>query len=148
MVSMIEELTRAEIEEFLGRQVIGRVGCHLDGLTYVVPVIFAWSEGCAYAYTVEGQKIRMMRGNPGVCFEVDEYLPGGSWRSVIVQGVYEELEGEGAAKALSLLAARFAGRPAGSGRDSAPPRGEGRTPVAFRVRAGDITGRKVDRATP
>jgi hypothetical protein len=143
---MIEELTRDEIEEFLAHQVIGRIGCHVDGLTYVVPVIFAWSEDCAYVYTVEGQKVRMMRANPRVCFEVDEYLPGGSWRSVIVQGAYEELEGEEAAKTLGLLSARFANRQGGQGGQTERPRGEGRTSVAFRVRAGEITGRKVDRS--
>lgn len=37
----------------------------------------------------------MMRANPNVCFEVDEYdeAGNGSWRSVIAEGVLEELEG-------------------------------------------------------
>lgn len=128
---------------------IGRVGCHLDGLTYVVPVIFAWSDGSVYVYTVEGQKVRMMRTNPDVCFEVDEYLPSGSWRSVIIQGLYEELAGEQAAETLRLLADRFAARQGSASKNAEPgserPRGDGRTPVAFRIRAGDVTGRKVDR---
>lgn len=125
---------------------IGRVGCHVDGLTYVVPVIFAWNDGSIYVYTVEGQKVRMMRTNPDVCFEVDEYLPGGSWRSVIVQGRYEELEGEEAAETLRLLSAQFASRQqTATGGSAERPRGEGRTPVAFRIRAGAVTGRKVDR---
>jgi nitroimidazol reductase NimA-like FMN-containing flavoprotein (pyridoxamine 5'-phosphate oxidase superfamily) len=148
---MIEELTPDEIEEFLDQQVIGRVGCHVDGLTYVVPVIFAWSDGSAYVYTVEGQKVRMMRANPDVCFEVDEYRAGGSWRSVIIEGQYEELAGEDAAETLRLLSGRFAGRTSSaSGRSEGErgperPRGEGRSPVAFRIKAGEVTGRKVDR---
>lgn len=124
---------------------IGRVGCHVDGLTYVVPVIFAWNDGSVYVYTVEGQKVRMMRTNPDVCFEVDEYLPGGSWRSVIVQGRYEELAGEDAAETLRLLSARFASRQSVTDGAAGRPRGEGQTPVAFRIRAGAVTGRKVDR---
>jgi nitroimidazol reductase NimA-like FMN-containing flavoprotein (pyridoxamine 5'-phosphate oxidase superfamily) len=143
---MIEELTEAEIDAFLDEQVIGRIGCHVDGLTYVVPVIFAWSEGCVYVYTVEGQKVRMMRQNPDVCFEADAYLPGGSWRSVIIQGRYEELDGDDAAETLRLLAARFAARSStGERRGGDAPRGDGRAAVALRIRAGEVTGRKVDR---
>ncbi len=136
---MIVELDRAEIDDLLHSQVVGRVGCHADGLTYVVPVIYAYDGEAFYVYTVEGRKVRMMRASPRVCFEVDEYERG-SWRSAIVQGRYEELDGPGAERALSLLASRFAGR-AGSGRR---PRAEG-VPVAFRILIDEITGRAVRR---
>jgi nitroimidazol reductase NimA-like FMN-containing flavoprotein (pyridoxamine 5'-phosphate oxidase superfamily) len=133
-----------EAEGFLREQFVGRVGCHSRGRTYVVPVIYIWHEGCAYVYSVEGQKVEMMRENPSVCFEVDQYNRGGGWKSVIVQGTYEELGGEGAALALRLLTERFS-RPAPDGGEPVQrPRGEGRAPVAFRIRAGDVTGRKVD----
>ena len=127
----------------MSRQTVGRVGCHLDGLTYVVPVIFAWEAGAAYVYSTEGQKIAMMRANQRVCFEVDEYEPSGGWHSVIVQGVYEELVGDDAAKTLRLLTERMAPSSRRSGDDGR--RGEGRVPVAFRIRSEEVTGRKVDR---
>jgi nitroimidazol reductase NimA-like FMN-containing flavoprotein (pyridoxamine 5'-phosphate oxidase superfamily) len=134
-----------EAEEFLRAQFVGRLGCHARGKTYVVPVIYAWHGGCAYVYSIEGQKVQMMRENPSVCFEVDQYYPGGGWKSVIVQGTYEELDGEGAAVALRLLSERFS-RPLGAGGGEVQrPRGEGRVPVAFRIKAGVITGRKVER---
>jgi nitroimidazol reductase NimA-like FMN-containing flavoprotein (pyridoxamine 5'-phosphate oxidase superfamily) len=144
---VIEDMAPEEVEELLHDQVVGRVGCHADGTTYVVPVIFAWSEGCVYVYSVEGQKVEMMRANPAVCFEVDEYSPGGGWRSVIIQGLYEELDEEGAAHALTLLSGRFA-RPAGvaEGEMAQRPRAEGRVPVAFRVKASELTGRRVRRS--
>ena len=137
-------MTPAEIDAFMRQQVVGRVGCYLDGRIYVVPVIYAWDGSCAYVYSVEGQKVAMMRANPAVCFEVDEYLSGGGWRSVIIQGAYEELSGDDAGLTLSLLADRFARR-SGNGQR---PRGEGRVPVAFRIRASDVTGRKVERSLP
>ncbi|HXV33537.1 MAG TPA: pyridoxamine 5'-phosphate oxidase family protein [Gaiellaceae bacterium] len=135
---MISELEREQIDDLLSTQVVGRVGCHADGLTYVVPVIYAYDGAAFYVYTVEGQKVRMMRANPLVCFEVDEY-EAGSWRSAIVQGRYEELDAEGAERALRLLAARFPPSPAGR-----RPRAEG-TPVAFRIVVDEITGRAVRR---
>jgi hypothetical protein len=143
---VIKEMTSAEIDAFMREQVVGRVGCYVDGRIYVVPVIYAWDGNCAYVYSVEGQKVTMMRANSAVCFEVDEYLSGGGWRSVIIQGAYEELSGDDAGLTLRLLGERFARRPGnGSGQR---PRGEGRVPVAFRIRASEITGRKVERSLP
>ena len=139
-------MDEVEVDEFMHRRVVGRVGCHLDGLTYVVPVIFAWEAGSAYVYSTEGQKVAMMRGNPRVCFEVDEYEAGGGWRSVIVQGAYEELVGHDAAVALQLLTDRLA-TPSRNTNDQSQ-RGEGKVPVAFRVRAETVTGRKVVRPSP
>jgi hypothetical protein len=135
---VIAELSRAEIDDLLRAQVVGRIGCHADGLTYVVPVIYAYDGEAFYVYTVEGRKVRMMRANPRVCFEVDEY-EAGSWRSAIVQGRYEELDEAGSERALALLAARF---PASG--NSRRPRAEG-MPVAFRILIEEITGRAVRR---
>lgn len=137
---MISELDRTEIDSFLDRQKVGRVGCHANGQTYVVPVIYVRDGEFFYVQSIEGRKIEMMRTNPEVCFEVDEYLEGGSWRSVIVDGVYEELEGARAEAALALLVQRFAGRTRAAGE-----RGSGRKPIAFRIRATNITGRAVER---
>jgi len=137
---MIEDLSREETEEFLRSQVVGRVGCHTDGLTYVVPVIYVWEDECVYVQSIEGRKIDMMRANPEVCFEVDEYDPDtGSWRSAIVEGTYEELEGTLAEKALALMVDRFQRK-----RDANAPRST-YAPVAFRVKARTVTGRRVER---
>ena len=134
---MIEELTRTEVDELLSEHVVGRIGCHADGLTYVVPVIYAYDGEAVYVASVEGQKIRMMRANAEVCFEVDEYERG-TWRSVVAQARYEELAGSGAERALELLAARFAG----SGTRRRPATG-GRATVCFRLVLGETTGRAV-----
>ena len=135
---VIAELDRAEVDDLLHAQVVGRIGCHADGETYVVPVIYAYDGEAFYVYTVEGRKVRMMRASPQVCFEVDEYERG-RWRSAIAQGRYEELDAEGAERALALLAARFP--PAGGDRR---PRAEG-APVAFRIVIDELTGRAVSR---
>lgn len=136
---MIVDLESAEIDDLLQSQVVGRIGCHADGLTYVVPVIYAYDGAAFYAYSLEGRKIRMMRANPRVCFEVDEYDGRGSWRSAIAQGTFEELAGPEAERALALLTERVAER-GGERR----PRGEGPA-VAFRIRIDEITGRAVRR---
>lgn len=137
----MRELTRAEIDELLAEQVVGRLGCHADGLTYVVPVIYAYDGACIHVASIEGQKVRMMRENPAVCFEVDEYSAPGNWRSAIVQGAFEESGADDAARSLALLAERFAG--GGGARPQRKPETSGRTPVCFRIRVREATGRAV-----
>lgn len=142
--TVIDELSQAEIEDLLRAQVVGRIGCHADGLTYVVPVIYAYDAGALYVASVEGQKTRMLRRNPRLCFEVDEYDGAGSWRSAIVHGDYEELDREGSERALELLAERFER----GGEEGASRRrhdaGSTRT-VCFRVRIREVTGRAARR---
>jgi uncharacterized protein len=137
------ELTRAEIEEFLRGQRIARLGCHADGATYVVPLIYAYENGEVVAVTTEGRKTAMLRENPRVCVEVDEYDADGrgSWRSVIAYGTYEELAGHAVESALSLLRERFA-RAAGR---AAEPRALGENVVVLRVTLDEMSGRTVDR---
>ena len=138
----IQELSREEIDSFLHEQRIARLGCHADGLTYVVPVIYAYDGESVYSVTTEGQKVAMMRESPRVCVEVDEYDADGrgSWRSVIAYGGYEELDGEDVQTALGLLRGRF-GRAATT--EAPRPLGEG--VVAFRIRLDELAGRSVTR---
>ena len=138
----MHELTRAEVDELLRKQVVGRVGCHAEGVTYVVPVIYAYDGDCIHVASIEGKKVRMMRANPAVCFEVDEYRAPGNWRSAIVHGAYEESDEAEAARSLALLAERFAG---GSGalRAARRPEASGRATVCFRIRVREATGRAV-----
>lgn len=88
---MLGELTTTQIENLLHSQRIGRIGCHSDGLTYVVPITFAYDGTYIYGHTKEGMKIDMMRKNPNVCLEVDSMENMSNWRSVIAWGEFEEL---------------------------------------------------------
>jgi nitroimidazol reductase NimA-like FMN-containing flavoprotein (pyridoxamine 5'-phosphate oxidase superfamily) len=136
------ELSRAEAEELLDGELVGRIGCHGDGLTYVVPVTYAYVDGAVWVMSTEGRKVTMMRANPQVCFEVDRYDGPGNWRSVVAQGRYEELDGEGLEVARELLIARVSRGASGGGpRPSRPA--SGRPVVAFRIRLEEITGRAV-----
>jgi nitroimidazol reductase NimA-like FMN-containing flavoprotein (pyridoxamine 5'-phosphate oxidase superfamily) len=137
------ELSRGEIEEFLRGQRIARLGCHAGGTTYVVPLIYAYEDGAVVAVTTEGRKTAMLRENPLVCVEIDEYDTDGkgSWRSVIAHGTYEELGDDSMEPALVLLRERFA-RTAGR---AVEPRPLGPNVVVLRIRLEEISGRAVER---
>jgi nitroimidazol reductase NimA-like FMN-containing flavoprotein (pyridoxamine 5'-phosphate oxidase superfamily) len=137
------ELSRAEIDEFLRGQRIARLGCHAHGVTYVVPLIYAYENGSVVAVTTEGRKTAMVRENPRVCVEVDEYDGDGrgSWRSVIAGGTCEELTGDAVEPALALLRERFAraaGRPAERRRLEPGV-------VVLRIALDEVSGRAVER---
>ena len=89
---MLGSLSKTQIDHVLDSQVIGRIGCHADGKTFVVPVTYAYDGDYIYAHSKEGVKIKMMRKNPKVCFEVDIMDNMANWRSVILWGEYEELK--------------------------------------------------------
>ena len=84
-------LSQNEIEEVLHTQIVGRIGCHAEGVTYIVPISYAYDGENIFAHTLEGMKITMMRKNPDVCFEVDTMLNLASWQSVVSWGRFEEL---------------------------------------------------------
>lgn len=139
---MSRELSREEVDALLREQLVGRVGCHADGVTYVVPVIYAYDGECIHVASIEGQKVRMMRENPAVCFEVDEYSGPGVWRSAVLQGDYEEAAAEEVPQTLALLAERFS-RGGGAGRPARKPESGGRATVCFRIRVREAAGRAV-----
>lgn len=145
---MIEELGPSQIERLLHEQVIGRIGCHALNRTYVVPITYAYIDGAVVSHTGNGLKVRMMRMNPSVCFEVDDLRRLPRWSSVIAFGRYEELQGQVADDALAHLVARLeVSSPASA---QMPSQGAGvhepvsraqRTDVVFRIVLDEKTGR-------
>jgi nitroimidazol reductase NimA-like FMN-containing flavoprotein (pyridoxamine 5'-phosphate oxidase superfamily) len=104
---MFEKMDSVEIEQLLQQQVVGRIGCHANGLTYVVPVSYAYDGNSIYCHTFEGMKVDMMRKNPQVCFEVDSTKNLANWQSVIAWGTFQELsEGPNRGEAIKMLRER------------------------------------------
>ena len=89
---MLGILQNTEIEEVLKSGLVGRIGCHADGETYIVPISYGYDGQYLYCHTHEGKKTAMMRKNPQICFQVDEMKDMANWKSVLVQGSYEEIK--------------------------------------------------------
>jgi nitroimidazol reductase NimA-like FMN-containing flavoprotein (pyridoxamine 5'-phosphate oxidase superfamily) len=140
---MVGELNRSEVEDVLRAHVIGRLGCHAFGRTYVVPITYAYDGRYVYAHSDEGMKLHMMRENPHVCFEVDHMDDLANWRSVIAWGTFEEVRApHERAEALDLLIDRIAPHlhdtPPGS---SAHPHAGMKDAVLYRIALETKTGR-------
>jgi uncharacterized protein len=91
---MLGELSEKQIEALLMNQVTGRLGCHANGITYVVPINYVYRSPDIFAHAAEGKKIKMMRKNPHVCFQVDDIKSVFRWQSVIAWGEYHEITDE------------------------------------------------------
>ena len=89
---MLGQLNNKQIEHLIYSLIVGRLGCHADAKTYVVPITYAYDGTYIYGHTKEGLKIEMMRKNPKVCFEVEAIENMSNWRSVIAWGEFEELK--------------------------------------------------------
>lgn len=96
-------LPAEEMIRVLESQRLGHLGCSAGDDIYVVPISYAYEDGALYSHSPEGQKIRMMRGNPNVCVQVERVEGPFAWQSVIAWGTYEELRGEAAAFGMRLL---------------------------------------------
>lgn len=149
----IHELTTAECEEWLGRTTIGRLGCARDNQPYIVPISFYFDRPgrCLYSFATVGQKIDWMRGNPRVCVEVDEITDPFHWTTVLVTGRYDEVvetSGGGGPRerALGLFQPHADWWLPGAGRLASG--GERFTPVVYRIKIDQLSGRRADRPHP
>jgi nitroimidazol reductase NimA-like FMN-containing flavoprotein (pyridoxamine 5'-phosphate oxidase superfamily) len=142
---MLGKMSAEETDQLLLRGTIGRLGCAADGRVYVVPITYAYDGECVVGHSADGLKVRTMRANPSVCFEVEEIVDLAHWASVVAHGRYEELHGTDEERAEALLRSRF-GSTATSQTALRHPRFHGvAQPVSrttlFRVRLTEKTGR-------
>lgn len=96
-MGVIHVLPPDDIEELLRTALVGRIACCAHGIAgsderpYVVPLAYGYDGDAVYAHSGPGRKILLMRAQPLVSFEVDRAEAPDRWRSVIADGIYEEL---------------------------------------------------------
>ena len=141
---IIVEMDRTGCLALLDAARMGRLGCARDGQPYVVPITFTRDGGYLYGFSLVGQKVSWMRDNPKVCVQLDEFTGTRAWKSVVVQGRYEELPDRIGWKtqrdhAWSLLSRHVDWWEPGG----LKPAGEAPTPHLFyRISIDELTGRE------
>ena len=103
---MLGRLNDTQINNILSSQAVGRLACTDGKKPYIVPVTYTYDGKYIYGQTNEGTKLKMLRKNPNVYFEVDIMMDMRNWQSVIVYGKFEELKNEQAKKARDILFGR------------------------------------------
>lgn len=88
---IITTMDRAGCMTLLQAARLGRLACVGNGQPYVVPITYAADGESLYSFSLLGQKIEWMRQDPRVCVQVDDLDGERGWRSVVVNGRYEEL---------------------------------------------------------
>jgi uncharacterized protein len=146
---MIGPLTTQQSEYILLTNNVGRIGCYANSKVLIIPVTYVYSGKYIYGRSWEGTKIRMMRKNPQVCFQVDSIDNLANWRSVVAWGTFEELKTESAQNVvIRLFQERMApltmGETVNITREFADPPHvvqKKRKPILYRIALTEITGR-------
>jgi len=147
---MRRNLELTEQTELLSNNYIGHLGYNLGGTPHVLPITYYFDEGSnsIISYSGEGHKITAMRKNPTVALVVDEIESIHNWKSVLVHGTFEEIQGIDAKHYLHMfsdgvksilnrtveLKARFISE------FSSKIHADGH-PVVFRINIDEITGK-------
>lgn len=100
---MIGSLSELEMKNLLTSQAVGRIACAEKEKPYIVPVTYTYDGKYIYGQSNEGTKLKILRKNPAICFEVDTMIDMRNWKSVVVFGEFEELKDEAATIARNLL---------------------------------------------
>jgi nitroimidazol reductase NimA-like FMN-containing flavoprotein (pyridoxamine 5'-phosphate oxidase superfamily) len=91
---MIKDLNERRIVNLLGSNCVGSLGFIAQKSPHVLPVTYYFDgeNHQIISYSMEGHKIEAMRDYPQVSLLVYEQDSLKSWRSVLVHGVFEELQ--------------------------------------------------------
>lgn len=103
---MIKKLEISDCYKVLASNYIGRLAYISGKSPYVVPVTYFYDaeEKCILSYSAKGHKINAMKKHGDVALQVDDIQSIQKWRSVLVHGRFEELDGSTAKKYLHKFA--------------------------------------------
>ena len=144
---MIRTMTTLECTKLLDSSRLCRIACAKDNQPYVVPAYFVHAENHLFMFSMLGKKIEFMRANPRVSVLVEEHGKHRQWKSVVVDGSYEELPDEIGHKrdrdrAWSLLSRHADWWEPGALKPVTPPLSGHSEHIFFRILVDEISGRQ------
>ena len=135
------ELSRAEAEEVLARNHVGRLAFVDEGHVDIEPIHYVFANGAIHGRTAAGTKLHALAHHPWVALEADEIEGMFNWRSVVVRGtVYKldpTLDEKDYAESVDMIRRLVPGALAPE--DPTPSRD-----IVFRIYLGEINGRAAD----
>jgi len=148
---MIKDLNKKECIELLQNSYIGRLAFNVGESPYIVPITYYFDQNNnnVISYALEGQKIDAMRKNQSVSMEVDVIDSISQWKSVLVHGQFEELQGIDAKSQLhefsqgvkDVINRNEAKKLQFIHEFSSKLRADGASPIVYRIKISEITGK-------
>ena len=91
----IKNLEKSDCLALLGENYIGRLAFVVGENPFINPITYFYDavENSILSYSAPGYKIEAMRKHQSVAFQVDDIKSIQQWRSVLVHGEFEQLEG-------------------------------------------------------
>jgi nitroimidazol reductase NimA-like FMN-containing flavoprotein (pyridoxamine 5'-phosphate oxidase superfamily) len=144
---IVQTLPALECTKLLAANRLARLACARNGQPYVVPIYYAYADTHLYAFSMPGKKIEWMRGNPLVSLQITQSGEGREWKSVVVDGRYEELPDRIGHKrerehAWSLLSKHCDWWEPGTLKPILPPESDHSPHVFFRILVEQMSGRE------
>jgi nitroimidazol reductase NimA-like FMN-containing flavoprotein (pyridoxamine 5'-phosphate oxidase superfamily) len=88
---IVREMSAHDCTALIASGRLARLACSRSDRPYVVPIYYVYADSCAYAFTMPGRKLDTMRANPNAALLVETGGDGRLWKSVVAEGVFEEL---------------------------------------------------------
>ena len=106
---MIGTLNPQEIEAFVASNYIAYLACSDNNTPYIVPITYFYDEpnNSLISYTTEGKKISILRENPQISLIVSEIDDLNNWKTVLLEGKFEELSGMAEINAVQTLSSKL-----------------------------------------
>jgi len=146
-------MERAEIEEMLSRNKVGRLAFSFHDRVDLQPIHYVYERGWLYGRTSEGEKIASLAHNQWVAFEIDEIDDTFDWKSVVIHGSLWILHPRGSPRAEEVWAkaAELVSKIVPGALTEDDP--VGFRQILFRIAVSDVRGREaktktVERAVP
>lgn len=99
---VFRDLPRAEVEEMIARNNVGRLAFAFHDRVDIQPVHYVYERGWLYGRTSEGEKISTLQHNQWVAFEIDEIKDTFDWRSVVIHGSFWRIHPRGSPHAAEV----------------------------------------------
>ncbi len=92
---MIQNLEENHCIQLLSSNYIGHLGFISNNWPYVLPITYHYDQtkNSIIGYSGEGHKLNALRKNNSVSLEVSEINSVNKWKSIMIQGTFEELKG-------------------------------------------------------
>ncbi|APS40526.1 MULTISPECIES: pyridoxamine 5'-phosphate oxidase family protein [Salegentibacter] len=143
-------MTTEESIKLLAHNYIGRLGYISRARGEIIPITYYYNpeQHSILTYSGQGGKIEAMRKNPLVTFQVDEISSLEEWKSVLLYGKFEELEGADAKYMLRLFSEgvkkviKNTGNPCPDFIENFSSKSNSESPVVYRINIDEVNGRQ------